>query len=180
MPTSSVSITTPSANAANATGYFQADGFYSPATAGAPVGTNGLHSNGPAKMPAGSNLGAGCVYGTNTATASTTLTAANIYAAGAIDVTLNMTGTLGAGGAATLPTVANLVTAVNNLVAGQTYRLRVINSSSANFAWTVTTNTGWTLTGTMSVAQNTWRDFYVTLTSATAATLVSIGVGTYS
>lgn len=53
MPTSSVSVTTPSANAANATGYMQADGFSSPVQPGAPVGTNGVHSNGPARLPFG-------------------------------------------------------------------------------------------------------------------------------
>ena len=63
---------------------------------------------------------------------------------------------------------------------GSTYRLRVINRSSGNFAWTMTTNTGWTLTGTMTIAQNTWRDFVVTLTSLTAATLQAVGVGTDS
>jgi len=32
----------------------------------------------------------------------------------------------------------------------------------------------------MTIAQNTWRDFYVTLTSTSAATLQSIGTGTFS
>ncbi len=58
--------------------------------------------------------------------------------------------------------------------------LRVINQSSGNFAWTVTTATGWTLTGTMTVAQNTFRDFMVSFTSKTAAVLTSVGTGSMS
>lgn len=117
-------------------------------------------------------------YNTNTATAGTTLTGANISSA-KDQVTLNMTGTLGAGANAQLPTVAALVTAM--LAAGiqpyvgMTYELDVMNTSSANFSWTVTTNTGWTLTGTMTIAQNTFRRFYITLSSLTAATLQSVG-----
>lgn len=119
-------------------------------------------------------------YNTNSATTDATLTGANI-SGGDAAVVLNMTGALGAGGNAQLPTVANLVSAmVNNPVAGASYRLRVINSSSGAFDWTVTTNTGWTLAGTMTIAQNTWREFIVTLTSLTAATLQSVGTGTYS
>lgn len=123
-------------------------------------------------------------YQTNAATTATTLTAANI--AGAqniatpIEIDLNMTGALAAGANATLPTVASLVAQIPNAIAGQTYKLRVINSSSGAFAWTVVTNTGWTLNGTMTVNQNTWRDFVVTLTSLAAATLQSVGTGTFS
>lgn len=116
-------------------------------------------------------------YNTNTAVASTVLTAANITG-GYNEVTLNMTGTLTGAANEQLPTVAALVAAIPNAVAGQSYKLRIINSSSGNFAWTVTTNTGWTLSGNMAIAQNTWRDFYVTLTSLTAATLQQIGTGT--
>jgi hypothetical protein len=119
------------------------------------------------------------VYNTNSATSGTTLTGANISGA-IIEATLNLTGTLGGDSNAQLPTVGNLVTAIPNAVAGQSFRLRIINSSSANHVWTVTTNTGWTLNGTMTIAQNTWRDFYVTLTTTSAAVLQSIGTGTFS
>jgi hypothetical protein len=120
-------------------------------------------------------------YNTNTATSATTLTAANITG-GANEVTLNMTGTLGGAANATLPTVANLVAAITpGPIAGQTYKLRVINSGAGAFAWTIVTNTGWgTLLGTMSIAQNTWRDFYITITSALTATLQQVGTGTNS
>lgn len=118
----------------------------------------------------------------NTATAATTLTALSV--AGSADqntafVNINMTGTLAAGAPVTLPLATDLVAAQAG-VTGDSYMLRIINSSSGAFAWTVTTNTGWTLTGTMTVAQNTFRDFIVRFTSATTATLTTVGVGTYS
>jgi hypothetical protein len=118
-------------------------------------------------------------FTTNSATANTTLTAANITG-GSDEVTLNLTGTLGGAANAQLPTVAAMVAAIPNAFATQSYKLRIINSSGGAFAWTVTTNTGWTLNGTMSIAQNTWRDFYITLTSLAAATLQNIGTGTFS
>ena len=118
-------------------------------------------------------------YNTNNATSGTTLTGANV-AGGQLEVTLAMTGTMSGDANAQLPTVANLVAAIPNAIAGQLYRLRVINESSANHVWTLTTNTGWTLNGTMTIAQNTWRDFYLTLTTTSAAVLQEIGTGTQS
>jgi hypothetical protein len=118
-------------------------------------------------------------YNTNTATSGTTLTGANVTG-GQLEVVLNLTGTLGGGANAQMPTVANLVSAIPNAVAGQEYKLRIINSSSASDTWTVTTNTGWTLTGTMTIAQNTWREFFVSLTTLSAAVLQQIGTGTNS
>ena len=40
--------------------------------------------------------------------------------------------------------------------------------------------TGWTLTGTMTIANNTWREFVVTLNTLTTATLQNVAVGTFS
>lgn len=116
-------------------------------------------------------------YNTNTATAGTTLTAANITG-GAADVVLNLTGTLLGAANAQLPTVASLQAALHGASPGSSYWLRIMNTSAGAFAWTVTTNTGWTLGGTMSVAQNAYRDFIVTFTSLTAATLQAVGGGT--
>ncbi len=109
------------------------------------------------------------------ATNTTAFTATGAQVAGANSVILNCTGALGSGQALTLPTAADLVAAIPNAIVGQTYRLRIQNTSSGNFAWTVTTNTGLTLTGTMTVAQNTYRDFLVTLTSLTAVAVQSLG-----
>jgi len=93
---------------------------------------------------------------------------------------LNMTGTLAGAANAQLPLVSALVAVLHSPSVGSSYILRIINSSAGAFAWTVTTNTGWTLNGTMTINQNTWREFLVTLTSTSAATLQSIGTGTYS
>ena len=118
-------------------------------------------------------------YNTNAATAGATLTAANITGA-QHSVVLNMTGALGGAANAQLPTVAAMVLAMPTPAVGSSFILRVINTSSGAFAWTVTTNTGWTIGGTMSVAQNTWRDFNIKLNTLTTATIQTIGVGTFS
>jgi hypothetical protein len=109
------------------------------------------------------------------ATVGVTLTSASVQPGRANLAIVSMTGTLGAGAALTMPTVANLVTEMGNqFVVGASWVFRVINTSSANFAWTLTTAAGWTLTGTFTIGQNTQRDFLVTLTSATAGTVQSI------
>lgn len=118
-------------------------------------------------------------YNTNTATSGTALTTANITG-GLCDVTLAMTGTLGANSNASLPTVGTLFSSLPNPNGLASYRLRVINESSANFSWTITTSAGWSLNGTMSIAQNTWRDFVITFTSSSTATFQNIGTGTFS
>lgn len=62
---------------------------------------------------------------------------------------------------------------------GRSYMLRIINGQGTG-TLTVTAGSGVTLTGTMTVALNTWRDFVVTYTSATALTIQNAGVGTFS
>ena len=122
-------------------------------------------------------------YQTNAATSGTTLLNTNVASNGVIDLTLNLTGTLAGAANATLPTVATLLQQLPQAQVGSTYKLRIINSSSGAFAWTVVTNTGWgTLNGTMTIAQNTWRDFIVTITSvgSATATLQAVGTGTQS
>ncbi|EMN5130226.1 hypothetical protein RVV79_003342 [Burkholderia contaminans] len=120
----------------------------------------------------------------NTAANTTAFTASGTQVSGAAQVFFNLTGTLAAGQALTLPTVANLIASLPSVVqqnpVGLTWQLRVINSSGGAFAWTVTTNTGWTLGGSMGVNQNTFRDFVVTITSATTASIQSVGTGTQS
>lgn len=107
-----------------------------------------------------------------------TLTGAQM--AGANNVVVNLTAALAGAGTLNSPTAAQIVAAIPNAAVGQSYRLRIINSSSGNFAWTLTTATGITLTGTMSIAQNTFRDFNVTLTSLTAVTIQQVGTGATS
>jgi len=116
------------------------------------------------------------ILNTNTIAVAGTLTAANIT--GASDfVALSLTGNPAGSAAITLPTVAATVAALPNPLAGQSYVLRVINTGNSG-TWTVTTNTGWTLTGTMTVATATWRDFNLALTTTSAAVLTNVGAGT--
>jgi hypothetical protein len=121
----------------------------------------------------------------NAATNTTGFTATQQQIMAAEQTYLNLTGTLGAGAALTLPTVAAMIATLTPTQAqvGSTIVLRVINSSGGAFAWTVTTNTGWTLSGTQTIAQNTWRDFIVQLTNVgttPTATVQSVGTGTQS
>ena len=61
---------------------------------------------------------------------------------------------------------------------GKPFKVRIINSAgSGSGVWTLTTNTGWTLTGAMTIAVGSYRDFYVTMLSSTTATLQSNGTG---
>lgn len=112
-------------------------------------------------------------------TTSFTATGAQV-SGGAGTVDLALTGTLAGAQNVTMPTVAALVSALQAPMPGMSYRLRITNQSGGAFAWTVLTNTGWTLTGTMTIAQNTWREFVVTLNSLTAATLQNVATGTFS
>lgn len=107
-----------------------------------------------------------------------TLTAAMVGVANKQFVSHLSTG--GAAPSLTLPTVAALLAAFPGLVAGSSYVLRVINANSGTA--TVVTNTGWTTSGTLTLATNTTRDFVVAITSVSlaTATITSIGTGTQS
>lgn len=65
-----------------------------------------------------------------------------------------------------------------NLPAGMAWYLRIINTNSG--IATIVTNTGWTLTGTLTLAAGSTRDFVITRTSAGVFTAVSVGTGTTS
>ena len=78
----------------------------------------------------------------------------------------------------TLPLAADFLAANPGLAIGQSMRVRVINTNSGTA--TIVTNTGWTLTGTLTLATNTWREFVVTRTGAATVTAVQVGTGTTS
>lgn len=120
---------------------------------------------------AGSNL----AYTTNSATASTTVTAAQIAANGG-QVYLDMTGSLGAAGTLTTPTAAQIIAQVPNATK---YLLRVINETAATNAWTLTGGTGVTVNGTATIAAASWTDFVGTINaSAGTVTYQRVGSGT--
>jgi hypothetical protein len=130
-----------------------------------------------AGAPSSSGLGETQYNAINTGTPATPT---GVQFAGAADVTINMTAVLGGAGTLNTPTAAQIIAAIPRGQVGQTYRLRIINSSGGAFAWTVTAGANVTLNGTMTIAQNTWRDFYVTITGANAVSVQSIGTGTFS
>jgi hypothetical protein len=105
---------------------------------------------------------------------------------------VNMTGALAANATLTTDTAANIITLLQGLfgpnvnVVGTTWALRISNASTGAFSWTVAGGTGVTVTSmgggatSLAIAQNTWREFLVSVTSATTVTLVSVGTGTVS
>jgi hypothetical protein len=115
-------------------------------------------------------------------TSSFTAPVGDIYNGGA-DVYLILNGVSGAGVAFTLPLAATLIAALpfNSIGPnGSSWYLRIINAATTQTV-TVTTNTGWTLNGTMTIANNTTRDFVATVNAAgTAITLQQVGTGTTS
>lgn len=106
-----------------------------------------------------------------------TLTAAMIAVAGVDNVIHVSTG--GSTPTLTLPLATAVFTLEGaNFVSGSTYILRVINSNSGTA--TIATATGWTLSGTLTLATTTWREFLVQATSSSTLTATSIGTGTNS
>jgi hypothetical protein len=99
-------------------------------------------------------------------------------------VVLNMTGTLGAGANLTTDTAANMAANLLNYSTSATatiaYILRIINSSGGAYSWTVVGGTGVTVNGTATIAQNTWREFLVTISGGNTVTMQAIGTGTQS
>ncbi len=120
-------------------------------------------------------------YNSNIAIGSAVLSGANLVGGvGFQDVTLAMTGALTGAATATLPSVANLQAVIYNPFINQSWRFRFINESTNNSTWTIASVSGWSTGGTLTVAQNTWRDFYITQTAAASYGFQSIGTGTYS
>jgi hypothetical protein len=121
----------------------------------------------------------------NAAANTTGFTATQAQVMAAEFTVLELTGTIGAGQALTLPTVATLISTLtpNQAVVGSTIGFRVGRGNNGAFNWTVTTNTGWTLNGTMTIAAQTFRDFLITLTNVGAsptAVIQQVGTGTWS
>lgn len=75
-----------------------------------------------------------------------------------------------------MPLATAIVAAMPGAQVGQSYLLKIRNSSSGANTATITTATGITLHGTMTIAQNVTRDFLVVLTTLTAVDVYSLGV----
>lgn len=65
-------------------------------------------------------------------------------------------------------------------IVGDSYTARIVNTGAGTLTLTTDAGATVTLSGTMTVPQNTWRDFFITFPSAATATITTIGVGTYS
>lgn len=140
--------------------------------------------------PSSSSLPPGVLLGLpatqyNANATNTPYTPAAALFAGAADLTLNLSAVLAGAGALTTPSAAQIIGAIQAMTGGPvlpgtTYNMRLINSSGGAFAWTVNPGAGVTLLGTMTIAQNTWRDFYVTVGQNGTVTLQSVGTGTFS
>ena len=77
------------------------------------------------------------------------------------------------------PTAAALVAALPSAVVGTSIMVHIRNTANANETITMTTNTGLTLSGTMTIAQNNAKSFLIVLNNVTAgaeaATVYSLG-----
>lgn len=112
-------------------------------------------------------------YTTGALTAAT-LTAAQI--AGAQFTVLNNSGATP--GAQTLPAASVIAAAIPGFQPGFSYILRILNSqTSGTLTLTVDSGATWTITGHAAILLSTFVDYIVTLTSATAGTIQSIGAG---
>lgn len=80
-------------------------------------------------------------------------------------------------GAQTFPTAATLYAAIPNAFIGMTSIFRVVNTGAGTLTLTADAGPTITITGTATIAQNVWREYQLTFTSATAATVQSIGSG---
>lgn len=103
-----------------------------------------------------------------------TLAAGNIT--GANSVTLMSTNATP--GTQTTRTATLMFGDIPNCTVGFAYNLRITNTGAGTL--TLGAGGGMTLTGTMTVPQNTFRDFVVTFNTSTTATIQTVGTGTYS
>ena len=121
-------------------------------------------------------------YPTTTATTITTA-AAVTFAADEVLGGLILRDPNGAGRADLLPTAANLIAAIPGAAEGTSFYFDIRNAADAAETITVTTNTGLTLSGTMTIAQNNGKRFLARITNATsgseAVTVYSLGTYTF-
>jgi hypothetical protein len=110
---------------------------------------------------------------TDTTAAAITMTAAQILGG------LILRDPNGAGRADLVPTAAALVAAIPGAGVGSAFEFTIRNTADAAETITVTTNTGVTLSGTMTIAQNNSKRFVAVFTNVTlgseAVTVYSLG-----
>jgi hypothetical protein len=83
-------------------------------------------------------------------------------------------------GAQLVRTAAQMLADIPNGQIGMSWELRITNTGAGTLTLTADSGATVTLTGTMTVPQNTFRDFICTINTATTATITAVGTGTYS
>lgn len=127
-------------------------------------GAGGFHLINPAQpqLPAGaqSNI---------TSATGVTLTAAEMTGAGTGQGIISRAGSTGSGYNDQSDTAAHIIAALPGAATGTIFRFRVINTSGNT--QTLTTNTGITLSGTVTTANDTTHDYLGIVTSGTAVAI---------
>lgn len=73
------------------------------------------------------------------------------------------------------PLAADLIAALKNSQRGSNFRVIIRNTADAAETITMTTNTGLSLSGTMTIAQSNQKEFLVVVTSSTTCSIYSLG-----
>ena len=111
----------------------------------------------------------------NTLNASATGAVTDLFGSGIIKI-MSMIGIPPAAATYTLPSIASIITAFPVLTPGMTFGLRIMNLGPQT--WTIAGSAGWSLTGVMTIATATWRDFQIQYISPAAMLLSDMGAGT--
>lgn len=82
-------------------------------------------------------------------------------------------------GSQAMRTPAQVLADTPGLAVGTSYTLRVINTGAGTFTLATDSGSGFTITGTATVAQNVFRDYVVKIVTGTTGTIDEVGNGTY-
>jgi len=80
-------------------------------------------------------------------------------------------------GSQAMRTPAQILSDTPGLFVGGSYILRIINSGAGTLTLATDSGAGFTMTGTMTVATNTFRDWCITINTATTGTVQNVGAG---
>lgn len=83
-------------------------------------------------------------------------------------------------GSQAMRTPAQILTDTAGVVIGTAWTLRVVNTGAGTFTLATDSGTGFTITGTATIAQNVFRDYVVKIVTGTTGTIDEVGNGTYS
>lgn len=111
-----------------------------------------------------------------TGTTTTTFAAGQLSGAGRV----NYTNTQGTPGSIAFRTAAQMFADDPYARVGNTYSLVITNGQGTGTLTVTGAATGITLTGTATIAINTWREYLVTYTSQSALVIQNIATGTFS